>query len=144
MATTLADIRSVNWQLSTLGPGMIAEGLDDIRQCIGIIFTTAKNSDPLRPLFGSEIWRYVDTPVNTAVANISAEILDSLSKWETRIRVTGLTYAITGSRIDFELSAELLESGEVTQIMFYIDRQTQIDPPSVGRAFSGGFDFGFS
>jgi len=144
MATTLADIRAVNWQLSTLGLGKVVEGIDDIRQCIGIILTTSKGSDPLRPLFGSDIYRHIDKPVNIAVAVISAEILDSINKWEQRIRIVRLTYDIVGSRIDFSLVAELLESGQTTEILFYVDRQTQIDPVTVGRAFSGGFDFGFS
>lgn len=144
MATNIQDIRSTNWQLSNQTIGQISEGIDDIRQCIGIILTNTKGSDPLRPLFGSDIWKFIDSPVNTAVANISAEIIDSVGKWEPRIIIRELTYNIAGSRIDFELSAELLESGEITQILFFIDRQKQITPSAVGRAFSNGFDFGFS
>lgn len=144
MATKIQDIVSTNWQLSNQTIGQIAEGIDDIRQCIGIILTNTKGSDPLRPLFGSDIWRFIDNPVNTAVANISAEIIDCIGKWEQRIRIKELTYNITGSKIDFELTAELLESGEITQILFFIDRQKQITPAVMGRAFSNGFDFGFS
>jgi len=144
MATKIQDIVSTNWQLSNQTIGQIAEGIDDIRQCIGIILTNTKGSDPLRPLFGSDIWRFIDNPVNTAVANISAEIIDCVGKWEQRIRIKELVYNIAGSRIDFELTAELLESGEITQILFFIDRQKQITPAVMGRAFSNGFDFGFS
>jgi len=144
MATKLEDIKATNWQLSTQMIGQVVEGINDIRQCMGIILTTTKGSDPMRPLFGSDIWQFIDSPINTAVANISAEILDAIGKWEQRIIIKELTYNIAGSRIDFELIGELLESGEITQILFFIDRQTQIDPPSMGRAFSNGFDFGFS
>lgn len=144
MATKLEDIKATNWQLSTQMIGQVVEGVNDIRQCMGIILTTTKGSDPMRPLFGSDIWRFIDSPINTAVSNISAEIIDSIGKWEQRIIIKELTYNINGSRIDFELTGELLESGEITQILFFIDRQTQIDPPSMGRAFSNGFDFGFS
>lgn len=144
MATTLADIKATNWQLSDVMIGQVVEGINDIRQCMGIILTTTKGSDPMRPLFGSDIWQFIDSPINIAVANISAEIIDSIGKWEQRIIIKELTYNINGSRIDFELTGELLESGEITQILFFIDRQTQIDPPSMGRAFSNGFDFGFS
>jgi len=140
----ISDIKSVNWQLSVLGLGNIAEGIDDIRQCIQLILTTTKGSDPMRPLFGSDIWRFIDSPINTAVANISAEIIDCIGKWEQRVIIKELTYNISGSRIDFELTAELLESGEITQILFFIDRQKQIDPSVMGRAFSSGFNFGFS
>ena len=70
MATTLADIRATNWQLSKQNIGQVVSGIEDIRQCVGIILTTTKGSCPLSPLFGSDIWKFIDTPVNTAVANI--------------------------------------------------------------------------
>ena len=144
MATKIDEIKATNWQLSNQMIGQVVEGIDDIRQCIGTILTTTKGGDPMRLLFGSDIWQFIDNPVNTAVANISAEIIDSIGKWEPRVRIKELTYNITGSKIDFELTAELLESGEITQILFFIDRQKQIDPSVMGRAFSNGFDFGFS
>jgi len=144
MATKIEDIKATNWQLSNQTIGQVVEGIDDIRQCMGTILTTTKGSDPMRILFGSDIWQFIDTPINTAVANISAEIIDCLGKWEPRISIKELTYNITGNKIDFELTAELLESGEITQILFFIDRQKQIDPTVMGRAFSNGFDFGFS
>ena len=138
------EIRSVNWQLSVLGIGNISEGIDDIRQCVQIILTTTKGSDPMRPLFGSDIWQHVDKPVNIASALISAEIVDALVKWEPRIILKGIVYNIDGSKIDFDLNIELIESGETTQISFYIDRQSQIEGSFVGRNFSNGFDFGFN
>ena len=143
MAVKIQDIKSTNWQLSNINIGEIAGGLDDIRQCLGIIFSTTKGSDPLRPLFGSNIWQFIDTPVNTAAANISAEIIDAVGKWESRIIIKTLTYNIVGSKIEFELTSQLLESGEITQILFFIDRQKQISPKIQGGAFSSGFDLGF-
>lgn len=144
MATKIQDIRATNWQLSTQGIGMVAEGIDDIRQCIKIILTTTKGSDPLRPLFGSDIWQFIDTPVSTAVANISAEIIDALSKWENRIEINTITHKTTGTKIDFSLSVNLLESGKTTEILFSIDRQKQISPSDMGRSFSNGFTLDFS
>lgn len=144
MATKLEDIKATNWQLSNQMIGQVVEGIDDIRQCIGTILTTTKGSDPMRLLFGSDIWQFIDNPVNTAVANISAEIIDCIGKWEPRVIIKELVYNVKGTKIDFELTAELLESGEITQILFFIDRQKQITPAVIGRAFSNGFDFGFS
>jgi len=140
----ISEIKSVNWQLSVLGIGEISEGIDDIRQCVQIILTTTKGSDPLRPLFGSDIWQHVDKPVTIASALISAEIVDSLTKWEPRIVLKKIIHNTDGSKIDFELTIELIESGETTQISFYIDRQTQIESSIIGRNFSNGFDFGFN
>lgn len=144
MAIKIQDIRATNWQLSAITPGEIVSGIEDIRQCIGTILTTTKGSDPMRPLFGSDIWKFIDTPVSTASANIAAEIIDALNKWETRIQIQKITHEIVRTRIDYTLTVNLLESGRTTEILFYIDRQTQIDPPTIGRAFSDGFDFGFS
>lgn len=144
MATKIDEIKATNWQLSNVTIGEVAEGVDDIRQCLGIIFTTTKGSDPLRPLFGSDIFKFVDTPTSSASANISAEIIDAVGKWEKRIIINTLTYNIAGTKIEFELTGTLLESGEITQILFFIDRQKQITGSAIGRAFSNGFDFGFS
>lgn len=140
----ISDIKSVNWQLSVLGIGQISEGIDDIRQCVQLILTTTKGSDPLRPLFGSDIWQHVDKPVTVASALISAEIVDALTKWEPRIVLKKIIHNTDGSKIDFELTIELIESGETTQISFYIDRQQQIEGSIIGRNFSNGFDFGFN
>lgn len=144
MAKKISDIRATNWQLSNKFLGEVSEGIDDIRQCLQTILTTTKGSDPFRPLFGSDIWKFIDRPVTDASANISAEILDAVGKWEPRIKIKTLLYDITGSRIDYGITVELLESGQTTEILFYIDRQEQISPPTIGRAFSNGFDFGFS
>jgi len=144
MAVKLSDIKATNWQLSITTGGEVAEGIDDIRQCIRIILTTRKSSDPLRPLFGSDIYKHIDKPVDVAAALISAEILDAINKWETRIVIKKLVYVININRIDFDITAELLESGEATEITFYIDRQNQIEIPTIGRAFSEGFTVGFS
>lgn len=144
MAKKLQDIKATNWQLSILTGGEVAEGINDIRQCLQIILTTRKGSDPLRPLFGSDIYKHIDKPVDVASALISAEILDSINKWERRVIIRKLVYQIAESRIEYDITAELLESGEATELTFYIDRQQQIEIPTIGRAFSGGFDEGFS
>jgi phage baseplate assembly protein W len=143
MAQKINDITATNWQLSLKAPGAVAEGIDDIRQCVQTILTTTQGSDPLRPLFGSIIWKYIDTPVTSAVSNISAEIIDCIGKWEPRVIVQKLVYNITGSKIEYAMTMTLLEFGEVTELLFFIDRKQQIENPSMGHAFSNGFDFGF-
>ena len=143
MATKIQDINAINWQLSNKNIGEIVSGINDIRQCMEIILTTHKGSLPLNPFFGSDIYKYVDKPVNTAVANISAEILEAITKWEQRIIIKKLLYSIFDSRIEYQLFVELVESGETTEILFYIDYQLQTQQ-SIDRAFSHGFSFGFS
>lgn len=61
--------------------------IDDISQCIRIIVSTPKGSDPHRPLFGCDVDQYIDYPINTARPYIVREITDALRAWEPRIKV---------------------------------------------------------
>lgn len=140
---TINDIKSSAWQMSLKAPGLITQGLNDVRQCVQIILTTTKGSDPLRPLFGSDIYLHIDKPTNVAPALICAEILDCLGKWEPRIIIRRLVYEVVGSRIDFFLLSELVDSNETSELLFYIDRQEPHENIETG-AFSNGFSFGFS
>lgn len=142
----LSNIKSVNWQLSNKKLGDVVEGIEDIRQCIQTILTTTRGSDPMRPLFGSDIYTHIDKSVNIAAALISAEIVKAITLWETRIVLKSITYTIDGSTINFEIKTELLESGETTEISFYIYRVKEIENTTApeGRGFSNGFSFGFS
>ncbi len=93
-AITLADISSADWSLmldvtAGSGPGsgigQVVQGIADVDQCVRIILTTPRGADPLRPTFGSDLWRYVDTPINLARASIVREITEALLLWEPRI-----------------------------------------------------------
>ena len=53
--TTLNEITYVDWQYKLNSIGSVAEGVEDINQCIAIILLTQKGSDPLIPTFGSDI-----------------------------------------------------------------------------------------
>ncbi len=59
-------------------------GVDDISQCIRIILETPKGSDPLRPLFGSDVYLYVDKPLPNTVPFIVREAWDAIATWEPR------------------------------------------------------------
>ena len=142
--TTINEIESVNWQVAVSGTGDIAEGISDIRQCVGIIITTSKGSDPLRPEFGTDIYKLVDKPVNVAAPAIVKEILTALQLWEPRIRVKRLVYTVDGSSILFDMFLELIINGDSAQILFEIDRlNSRPTDDFTGRGFSRGFSFGF-
>ena len=70
--TNLNEITYVDWQYKLNGIGSIAEGVEDINQCIAVILSTQKGSVPHRPTFGSDILKYVDYPVNIAKDKRSA------------------------------------------------------------------------
>lgn len=110
---TKAQIKSAIWTYSIAGGGAISEGLTAIRQCIDIIIRTTKGTDPLRPEFGSEVYKWADRPANVAIPNIKKEILNAISTWEKRVTITNINHRIVtdtdtnGSRVIFEIGYKL-------------------------------------
>ena len=77
-----------NWQISLKDPTQKVEDADDIAQCVYIILSTVKGSDPLRPDFGSDIWKYIDKPMPQASPMMMFEAMEALRLFEPRLRVT--------------------------------------------------------
>lgn len=109
--TTLDEIKYVDWQLKLNTIGEIAQGAEDINQCITIILLTRKGSVPHRPTFGSNIYKYIDYPINDASANIIREATDAITEWETRIILNSITTEINESSITIIIEWTLKESG---------------------------------
>lgn len=85
------DITSIDWQLKLNSNGEIVEDLDDIEQCLIIVVTTPKGSDPHRPLFGCDAFKYIDNPSPSAVPDIIREIVDAIGLWEPRVKIVSVT-----------------------------------------------------
>ena len=82
-----------HWQLALGSDGLhhgVAQQLGDISQCIRIILTTPRGSDPLRPDFGCDALNYLDMPLPTARPHLVREIRAALA-WEPRIRVEAVS-----------------------------------------------------
>lgn len=77
-----------NWQVSLKDPAAIVEGVEDITQCIYIILTTIPGSDPLRPAFGSNVYKYLDKPLESVKAQIIYAIIEAVEQWERRIEIS--------------------------------------------------------
>ena len=90
-AITLADITSADWSLKLGAIGDVVQGIDDIDQCIAIILTTPKGSDPLRPTFGADLWKYVDSPISVAIPSIVREVSAAIAMWEPRVTVQSIS-----------------------------------------------------
>lgn len=91
-AITFAEITSADWSLALDTPGdpgsgigRVVQGAADVNQCIRIILTTPKGSDPLRPTFGADIWQYIDYPMDAATAAIVREATVAITLWEPRV-----------------------------------------------------------
>ncbi len=91
MTVRVSDITSADWSPKVGSPGEVVVDQADIEQCIDIILSTPKGSDPHRPLFGCDAWLWLDTPPAAAVPNIITQAIDSLELWEPRIKLLNVT-----------------------------------------------------
>jgi uncharacterized protein len=103
MPINVNDITSAEWSLSTRGQGEVEQGFDDINQCIKLIVSTQRGTDPMRPNFGCDLWRFMDYGINVAAARMTNEILSALATWETRIEVTNINYSTLEESVTFNI-----------------------------------------
>ena len=89
MATAIPTGR-LNWQPKLGAPGEVVTEFDDINQCIQIILTTPKGSDPLRPTFGADALQYIDIPGNFATAPLIADAAAAILAWEPRVELVAI------------------------------------------------------
>lgn len=135
----ITQINSVNenWSISTNDFGGVVTGIDEINQTIGLILSTKKGTDPFRPTFGSDIWDYIDSPINTAGANISRAITEAIERWESRIKIISINYKTqpqedTNSQIPsgliFEINWQLTEGTDqqIFDLSIGVDFEEQI------------------
>src|SRR5271154_4902820 len=90
-AITLADITSADWSLVLGAIGDVVQGVADVEQCLGIIVTPPRGSDPLRPTFGANIWRFIDFPIDRALPAIVSELTSAITVWEPRVNLVSVT-----------------------------------------------------
>jgi phage baseplate assembly protein W len=113
-AVTLADIRSTDWSLKLGAIGQVVQGVADVDQCVAIILTTPLGSDPLRPTFGCDIWRYIDHPMSQSLPAIVRELTAALTLWEPRIALVNVaavpvldTTTQSGAHLDVSVTWQL-------------------------------------
>jgi phage baseplate assembly protein W len=146
---TLADISSADWSLALDGPGapgsgfgQVVQGTADVDQCIRIILTTPKGSDPLRPTFGADIWQYIDYPINAAIPAIVREVTQAITVWEPRVTLTGVKAlpiadgsTQSGAHLEVRISWRLrLSRNGAVPPPFAPERITTITIPTQGLA----------
>lgn len=73
------------------GIGNVVQGVADINQCISIILTTPKGSDPLRPDFACDVWQFLDLPLTIARPQMIREIVEAITHYEPRVNVLQVT-----------------------------------------------------
>lgn len=112
--TTLNEIKYVDWQYKLNEIGEVAEGIEDINQCIAIILSTQKGSVPHRPTFGSDILKYVDYPINYAKANIIRETIDAINQWETRVNIDSVSVEIDTTHLNIQVQWSLKDDSSTS------------------------------
>ena len=100
----ITTITSTHWQPAIGKPGAVVLDAQDVDQCIRIIMTTPKGSDPLRPLFGFDGWHYLYWPINQARPHLVREIIQALA-WEPRIDVDAVQVTLVDEAPYSQLAA---------------------------------------
>jgi phage baseplate assembly protein W len=126
-AVVLSGIKSADWSMKLdipgepgSGLGNVVQGIADVNQCIQIILTTPRGSDPLRPTFGADVWQYIDYPINAAVPAIVGEVTAAITLWEPRVKVISVSAQTaaddtsqTGAHLEISVTWELkLSAGQ--------------------------------
>ena len=118
MSTTLTDIAAADWSIKLNEPGSVVENLDDINQCIKVILETPKGSRAHEPLFGSDVWQYLDQPLSEALPRIVAAVIEAVTEWEPRVKlisVIPVTDEISSGKITLQIEWKLVDDDEGLQ-----------------------------
>jgi len=137
---TVTQITWADWSLKLdtvfgdgSGIGNVAQGIADIEQCLVIIFTTPLGSDPLRPTFGADLWKYIDRPINRSLPAIVREVTDAITWWEPRIQLISVAAAVvidggsqSGAKLVLTINWQLKLGGAITQSTVTIGKNAAI------------------
>lgn len=105
-----------NWQVSIDNPSEIVDGIADITQCIHIILTTVPGSDPLRPGFGSNVYKYLDKPLETMRPQIIHAAIEAINRWEKRIEISACSVTKHGDRTQITIEGMIVGAARQTTI----------------------------
>lgn len=111
----LSDVTSNDFSISLAGAGQIVQSVDDINQCIRIILTTRPGEDPLRPLFGCDIYQYIDGPV-TDRARMIKSIYDAVQLWEPRVEITRIQATVNLSKLNVSIGYRIKNTVDTGQV----------------------------
>lgn len=97
--------------------------MKSVQQNVRLILTTPKGSDVHRPDFGSDLWKFIDQPLNAiTLGKIKAEITDAVETWEPRVKVlsVGLEKDYIQGRLKASVLLEIKELGETTEVELWL------------------------
>ena len=97
--------------------------IKSVQQNVRLILTTPKGSDVHRPDFGSDLWQFIDQPLNAiTLGKIKAEITDAVERWEPRVKVLSveLEKDYMNARLKVFILLEIKELGETTEVELWL------------------------
>lgn len=116
--TNMTDITAADWSPKLGEPGSVVENLDDINQCIKVILETPKGSRAHEPLFGSDVWQFLDQPLAEALPKIVNAVIEAVEEWESRaklVSVVPVTTEVSAGKITLQLEWKLIDYDTGTQ-----------------------------
>lgn len=114
----MSDITAADWSIRLNEPGSVVENLDDINQCIKVILETPKGSRAHEPLFGCDVWQFLDQPLGEALPRIINAVIEAVEEWEPRAKLTSVVPATTeaaSGKITLRLEWQLKDYDAGTQ-----------------------------
>lgn len=113
----MREINSNVWGMAVSEYGAVVTGITCIRQRIDIAIRTTKGSDPCRPLFGSDVYKYADAPVLTAIPNIKKSIIEAVGLWVPDVKIISITHLLNdASHTTFFITYQLLNTDIVDSV----------------------------
>ena len=80
---------------------------------------TTKGTDPLRPEFGSNVYKFVDYPVNVAVPNVKKELVEALQLWVPEIKIVSIRHTFERDfNPIFEITYQVVDEGIIDKLLF--------------------------
>lgn len=114
---------ALHWQCQLGVLGQIVTQLDDITQSLHLIATTPRGSVPLLPLFGSDIWQYLDQPIAQATPYVIRDLTLAIAQWEPRINVMQMMPRQLLSQLTVTIDYRLVADGTTQQTRLALQRQ---------------------
>jgi phage baseplate assembly protein W len=111
------DITNTVWGLGLQGYGYVVQGKSCLRQRIDMAIRTSQGSDPMRPEFGTTIYKRLDSPMNVAIPNIKNEIANAILNYVPEVTIQKLTHKVEMAKLFFYVT--YLDKDGISDTMGY-------------------------
>ena len=93
---------------------VMVSGVDNVRQSLWVLFSTALGERVMLPDYGSQIWQMVFRSINTTLLTQLADMVSqAILYWEPRIDV-----------VDISVTSDASDAGRVLIMVDYVVRRT--------------------